>query len=437
MVENAMTVTAPEFRWRSIALPALLPTLLFSTGQGALVPLIPTLSTGLGASLAVAGLISAMLLIGEVFGDIPSGWLVARVGEREAMIGAATVAIAGLLTTAFSPNPFVLGVGIFLIGLGTAVFALARHAFMTSYVPLSHRARALSTLGGTFRLGLLLGPFISAGVIALTGRNEAAVWVNLALCLAAIVVLIALPDPAATFGSVAAKRRATTAPIDSSDADADAEEIEAIRSGERLVPEESTGLFATLRRFAPLLLRLGTGAAVISALRASRQVLLPLWAVSIGLDATATAVIIGTAGIVDFALFYTGGQIMDRFGRLFTALPSVIGLSLAFIGLSLTHDLAAREVWFIVLAIALSLANGVGAGLLMTLGADLAPPAHPAPFLGAWRFSTDVGAASAPLIIAGVTAAVSIAAASAAMGVIGLIGAVILVRYLPRYSPRI
>lgn len=444
MVENAMTVPAPEFRWRSIALPALLPTLLFSTGQGALVPLIPTLSTELGASLALAGVISAMLLIGEVFGDIPSGWLVARVGERAAMIGAATVAIVGLLTTAFSPNPFVLGGGIFLIGLGTAVFALARHAFMTSYVPLSHRARALSTLGGTFRLGLLLGPFISAGVITLTGDNGAAVWVNLTLCLAAIVVLVVLPDPSATFGSVAAKRRATTGPgrLDESGAGAatlggETKENEAIRAGERLIPEESAGLFATLRRFAPLLLRLGTGAAVISALRASRQVLLPLWAVSIGLDATTTAVIIGAAGIVDFALFYTGGQIMDRFGRLFTALPSVIGLSLAFIGLSLTHDLAAREVMFVVLAIALSLANGVGAGLLMTLGADLAPPAHPAPFLGAWRFSTDVGAASAPLIIAGVTAAVSIAAASAAMGVIGLAGAVILVRYLPRYSPRL
>lgn len=436
-----MSVAAPEFRWRSIALPALLPTLLFSTGQGALVPLIPTLSTELGAGLALAGLISAMLLIGEVFGDIPSGWLVARVGERAAMIGAACVAIVGLLTSALAPNPGVLAIGIFLIGLGTAVFALARHAFMTSFVPLSHRARALSTLGGTFRLGLLLGPFLSAGVITLTGDNGSAIWVNLVLCVAAIVVLVVLPDPAASFGSVAATRRGRAAggsgPTDAADALEVAEERDAIRAGERLVPEESSGLFATLRRFAPLLIRLGTGAAVISALRASRQVLLPLWAVSIGLDATTTAVIIGAAGIVDFALFYTGGQIMDRFGRLFTAMPSVIGLSVAFIGLSLTHDLPGREVWFIVLAIALSLANGVGAGLLMTLGADLAPPAHPAPFLGAWRFSTDVGAASAPLIISGMTALVSIASAAATMGAIGLIGAVILVRYLPRYSPRL
>ncbi|MET0590939.1 MAG: MFS transporter [Naasia sp.] len=426
-----MTAEAPEFRWRSIALPALLPTLLFSTGQGALVPLIPTLSTDLGAGLAVAGLISAMLLVGELVGDIPSGWLVSRVGERAAMMGAAVVAILGLLTTSAAPNPVILGAGIFLIGLGTAVFALARHAFMTSFVPLSHRARALSTLGGTFRLGLLLGPFISAGVITLTGTSASAVWVNLSFCVGALIVLAVLPDPASTFGSVAATRRGRSGSMSARD-----ESVEAIRAGERIVPDESMSLFATLRRFAPLLLRLGVGAAIISALRASRQVLLPLWAVSIGLDPTTTAIIIGSAGIVDFALFYTGGQIMDRFGRLFTAVPSIVGLGVGHIGLALTHDLPGREVWFVVLAVALSLANGVGAGLLMTLGADLAPPAHPAPFLGAWRFSTDAGAAMAPLVISGVTALVSISAAAATLGTIGLLGAVILVRYLPRYSPR-
>jgi hypothetical protein len=84
----------------------------------------------------------------------------------------------------------------------------------------------------------------------------------------------------------------------------------------------------------------------------------------------------------------------------------------------------------------LSLANGIGSGLLMTLGADLAPQTGPAPFLGAWRFTADFGSAAAPLAVAGITAVVSLSVASGVMGVVGLIGAGVLWRYIPRYAPR-
>jgi hypothetical protein len=71
----------------------------------------------------------------------------------------------------------------------------------------------------------------------------------------------------------------------------------------------------------------------------------------------------------------------------------------------------------------------------MTLGADLAPKDNPAPFLGAWRFTGDFGSAVAPVAVAGLTI-VSISLASGVMGVFGLIGAVLLGRYIPRYVPR-
>jgi hypothetical protein len=84
----------------------------------------------------------------------------------------------------------------------------------------------------------------------------------------------------------------------------------------------------------------------------------------------------------------------------------------------------------------LSLANGVGSGILMTLGADLAPKDQPAPFLGAWRFSGDAGSAVAPLVVSLLTAVVSIAFASGALGIVGLAGAVMLARFIPRYVPK-
>jgi MFS family permease len=415
-IDQVTSQQGQPFSFRSIALPALLPTLLFSVGEGAIIPIIPIVANNLGASLAVAGLIASMIMVGELFGDIPSGWIVSRIGERNAMVYAALLAIIGLITATFSANPWLLGIGILLIGLSTAVFALARHAFMTSFVPQAYRARALSTLGGTFRLGYFVGPFIAAGVIHLTGSAQSVFWIQVVGCLGAAVTLMVLPDPAAT---LAANRA-----------------VSGRREGQEFVAEEAHGLFRTIWNSRAVLLRVGTGAALIGAVRSSRQVILPLWAVSIGISDANTALIIGIAGSLDFALFYASGQIMDRFGRLWSALPSMIGLGLGHLVLATTHDLPTNVEWFIAVAMVMSLANGIGSGILMTLGADLADKRNPAPFLGAWRFTGDFGSAVAPLAVAAITGVLSIAIASSVMGVLGLLGAGVLWRYLPRYVPR-
>ena len=60
-----MSTVGEPFRWRSIALPALLPTILFSIGEGAIIPIIPTVADDLGATLAIAGLVAAVLTIGD------------------------------------------------------------------------------------------------------------------------------------------------------------------------------------------------------------------------------------------------------------------------------------------------------------------------------------------------------------------------------------
>jgi MFS family permease len=428
-------MSSPEtpFSLRQVALPALLPALLFSIGEGAIIPIIPIVAGSLGASLAIAAFIGGMIMLGELVGDIPSGSVVSRIGERTAMIGAAFVSIGGLVLCLLAPNPLVLGVGVFLIGVSTAVFALARHAFMTSFVPQAFRARALSTLGGTFRAGYFVGPFLAAAVIHLTGASQSAFAIHIVACLAAAVTLLVLPDPM----DVVRRNRAdlqSAAPATGGEPQDD--ESVAASAGTAPPARESAGLARTLWRFKGVLVKLGSGAALIGAMRAGRGVLLPLWAVSIGISDANTALIIGIAGGVDFALFYASGQIMDRFGRLWSAVPSMVGLGLGYLVLALTPDLPTSVQWFIGVAMFMSVANGIGSGILMTLGSDLAPKDDPAPFLGAWRFTGDAGSAASPLLIAAITAAASLTVASGVMGVLGLIGAGILVRYVPRYVPR-
>ena len=88
--------------------------------------------------------------------------------------------------------------------------------------------------------------------------------------------------------------------------------------------------------------------------------------------------------------------------------------------------------WFTGVTFALALAHGLSSGILMTMGSNLAGRRNPAPFLGAWRLVLDGGRAGAPLVVSAVTAAFGLAAASATIGVVSLVGAALLAWFIPR-----
>jgi MFS family permease len=178
----------------------------------------------------------------------------------------------------------------------------------------------------------------------------------------------------------------------------------------------------------------GVGAMMVGVLRTTRQVGLPLWALVIGLAPEKSTLYIGIAAVVDFALFYTSGQIMDRWGRRASAVPTTIGLSLTHIFMFVATD----EPTFLIFAVLMSLANGLGSGLVLTLGADLAPDDARAEFLAGFRLLVDAGVAAAPPILAAATAVVGLGAGMAGFGVIGLGTSFLFYKYIPRFikSPR-
>lgn len=389
------------------------PTILFTLGQNALMPLIPVIAVGMGASLALSGVIASALVVGQLLGNLPAGWVVSRAGERIAMLLASGVALLGALGVALATTPGLLGIAVLVIGFAAATFGLARHSFMTTRVPVTFRARALSLIGGSHRLGRFAGPFLAAALLGLTGSATAPVWAFV-VCLALVAALVWFaPDP----------ERVLPATVAPGAADAAAAEAAA------------TSVRAAVREHRAPLLRVGGSAAVLSGLRTVKDVLLPLWGVSIGLDASAVALIMGVCGTVDFALFYLSGQVMDRFGRLWAALPATIGMAIAFITLAFTHELPGAAAWLIGCAVAIGLGNGLSSGIVLTLGADLAPQAHPAPFLSAWRTLVDLGGAAAPLAISAL-AATSLPLAAGAVGGLAVLGAAGFARWVPRYIPR-
>src|SRR6476661_4607901 len=389
-----------EVTLRAIAPAAFVPPAVFAIGQGAIAPVVVISATDLGAGPAMAALVVAGAGLGQIVADIPAGSLVHRFGERATMIGAALLTVLALVGCIVANNLPLFAAAIFVTGACTAVWLLARQAYVTEVVPYRLRATAMSTLGGVFRIGLFIGPFVGSAAVHAVG-----IWgayaVHIVAALVAAGILLSVGDlkiereqahgaakPRASFGTVLREQRS---------------------------------VFATL----------GVGVMTVSAIRAVRQVALPLWGQELGLSASVISLIFGISGAVDMLLFYPAGKVMDRFGRMWVAIPSMAVLGLSLILLPLAGDAA----WLMVIGVLMGIGNGMSSGLVMTLGADLAPPGQRPVFLGVWRVFSDAGNGVGPFVIAGTTALATLGFGIAAMGVVGLIGAGWLGYWIPRRVP--
>jgi MFS family permease len=384
---------------RSLIPSAFLPALVYEISNGAIAPVIALTALDLGASTATAGLILTLLGVGQVVGNVPSSLLVNRVGDRRAMIVAAGVAAVALLGCFAAPNVAVFGAAVAVIGMCNATFYLGRQHYITEAVAPDMRAVALSTLGGSHRIGLFVGPFAGAAAIHLSSMR-AVYLIGVAAAVAAGLILVAVPDVEAA--GAPARRPGTRVP-----------------------------LRATLASYRRVFRTLGVAVVGVSAVRAARQTVLPLWAAHIGLGATTTSLIFGAASAVDMALFYPSGRVMDRYGRLSVSIPSMVILGGATTLLPLTGSVG----WFALVAVAMSFGNGVGAGIVMTLAADMAPVEGRIGFLSVWRTLSDTGSATGPLVVSIVTTAWALAPGIVVVGCVGLAAAAGLGRWVPRLSP--
>lgn len=376
-----------------------LPTVIYELGNGAVAPVLAFVALELDASPALAGVIVALLGIGQLIGNVPAAALVSRVGDRRAMIISAGLAAAGMLVSYAAQHVLVLAAATLAVGACNATFGLARHTYVTLASGPAIRARVMSTVGGSHRIGLFLGPFVGAAAIH-ASNQRAAFLVAVGAIAVTVVLLLAVPEPP------------------------QADEI-ATR------PRETVSLAQVWRQHGRLLLTLGGAIFAIGAVRAARVAVIPLWADHIGLDARATSLIFGISAGLDMALFYPAGKVMDRFGRLAVALPSMVLLGVAMMLVPLTGS----AVGLTAVALFMSFGNGLGSGIVMTLGADVAPRDAMVRFLAQWRLMGDSGIASGPLLIAAVATAVGLAAGIVAAGAVGLLAAVAVARWAPRYSP--
>lgn len=392
----------PAIGWRKLAVAAYGPTTLVGIGHGAVLPLVVLSARDLGAGVGTAALIGGLLGVGQLVGDLPAGALAARFGEKRALVAACLVEVMALVAAFLATGVVMLGAAILVMGLAGAVFSLARQAYLTEVVEFRYRARALSTLGGVFRFGSFAGPFAGAVIISRFDLGAAYAFAAVtSLCAALLTLTLPNLEP-----------RGPDRP-------------------DGAVPTGRRSVLAVLADHKRVLLLLGFGVLLLSAARSSRQSILPLWAESHGIDAATTSVIYGISAGVDMLLFFPGGAIMDRFGRVAVAVPSMIIMGLGFTLLPFTSAV----VTITLVAMLLGLGNGISSGIVMTLGADASPPGERAQFLGGWRLMSDLGNALGPLTITVVTLVAPLAAAAWVLGAMTFLGAGWLGRWVPRFAP--
>jgi MFS family permease len=173
---------------------------------------------------------------------------------------------------------------------------------------------------------------------------------------------------------------------------------------------------------------LGVGVLLVSAVRASRQVVIPLWADHIGLEASVTSLTYGVSGAIDMLVFYPAGKVMDQKGRNWVAVPSMAIMGAALLLTPFTHGAQT----LLLVALLIGFGNGIGSGMIMTLGADYSPSPGRAHFLGIWRLISDIGTSCGPALLSGVTAVISLAAGIWATGLVGFAAAAVLWYWIPR-----
>jgi MFS family permease len=380
------------FKLRSLILSVYVPTALFSIGEGAILPILPASAERIGASLPVAGLIAGLLMVGVLVADLPAGVLVARIGERRAMIYSALFSALGISASVIAPNLLFLGIGVFLVGFGHAVFGLARQVYIAQHIPYTHRARALSIIGGTFRVGAFFGPLLSSLLISIYGISSVFIASMILWTLAATVVFFT-------------------------------DEEEKLHSASSL-----TRTFKIAYRERGKLLSVGMIGMIVAVMRASRTIGLPLLAIALGMPAQTAALYIGIGGAVELSLFYVSGQVMDKFGRRWAAFPTLLGMS---IGNLLIFTVTGPSM-FLAITIILSMANAFSSGLVLVLGADAAPDDARSEFLASFRLLIDTGSAvTSPLMSALIVITGALAPAMAFFSGLGLVGFWMAGKHLP------
>lgn len=375
-----------------------IPTFLLAFCRGLLVPVLPLYAASFDVSYALVGLVMASEGFGTLVGDLPAGILIGRLGRKRSMIIGITGMVVSTLAFSWAQSAWELLIYGFCVGLGHAMWNIARHAYLADAAPSAGRGRAIAVFGGINRIGTFVGPLLG-------GAIGAAFGLRVPFVVFAVVGIVALIFPLRFV------------------------ERRGYRPPERgTLREHFAHTGAMIRAHFGSFVTAGSGQLFAQMIRSGRNIVIPLYAADVlGLSVDQVGFIVGFAAAVDMSLFYPAGYIMDRFGRKFAYVPS---FAIQAIGMALIPFTAGFGTLLIATSV-IGLGNGLGSGTMMTLGADLAPEDSRGEFLGVWRLIGDAGSAGGPVVVGSVADLLGLSLATFTIAGVGLLAAAMLGTLVP------
>lgn len=410
---------------RSLAPSIYVPTLLQFIGQAALIPVITLLALELGFTEAQSASLTVVFGLAAFFGPIPSGRLISRIGARASLVASGALLVVASIAAHLVLTPALGGdagplhratlVAMLVVMAGCSqVWMLGRQSYLGTALPASMRARGMTLFGGMIRVGQVVGPLVGAVVLALGSMTG--VFLLYAVMTLAATVMVAVFLPAG---------------------ETRAEPVRQHRGRVRPTPARIRLTRAVLAR----MVLVGVGIAPVMMARVNNPVIVPLLGASLGLDAVWISIVFGVSAVLEILLVIPAGILMDRWGRAAVAVPCAAIMGSGYLLLAVTAG-AASERGFTAALLALlvpnlliALGNGLGSGIVMTLGIDLSPVHGRTRYLSWWNTMIGAGRLVAPLLVAGIVLVAPMTAAAAASGALCLGGAVQLARVLPRTTP--
>ncbi|HEX4195168.1 MAG TPA: MFS transporter [Stellaceae bacterium] len=379
-----------------------LPALVLAIGTGIALPAIPTLAKTYAVSFGMASGIVTAFVLGNVFGTIPSGWLIDRFGNRIVLISAPILTSVTSFAIFFSDDFTELLILRFLTGMAAQMWQMARLAAISYGAAPSQRGRLVSWMFGMDSTGRLAGPIIG-GFIAASWGPRAPFIVFAAMALIALI-------PTSTFGKDTPRQSKSD------------KKLRTMSLRDLILPRLvyfGVALFAGMTR---------------GPLNADLLHLYAAFAYNLGpeqIGYLATA-----ASCLSLPIGFTGGWIMDRFGRKRTMVPGFTGVTIAMALLAVSAFAHLSLAWYVGLFLLGVATQALTGGSVQTVGADVAPAEARGTFLGIWRFTGQGGVALGPIIFALVADQVDYGTAFLFTSSCAAVVAFLLIRYVPETGAR-
>ncbi len=378
-----------------LLMPVYLPSLIMATSQMALLILLPLYVLDLGHGAVLASLVVGFRGIGLLLFDVPAGALVARFGDKPVLLIGLGLSMAGMLLLASAPHPLMLFIAAMLLGAGFSGWMIGQQSYIAETCKPDEVGRAIALMAALLRTGALIGPVVGGAVAQLAGYPFAFSLFAAGAVAAAVFVGWFM-----------------------SNVTPDADESHAFPAGTIAVFNAHRKTYATA----------GFAAFALQVMRSARQLLVPLVGAALGLNSIEIGVIYSLSAAVDISLFYPVGVLVDRFGRKWSAVPSMACYVAGLMSLPM-----ADSFWGLFgAALLLGLANGLSTGIVMVIGTDFARESgQRGQFLGLWRFIGDVGMTASPLLTSVLVGVASLGAASVSAAFIGIAGTLVMIVLVP------